>query len=248
MIPTHTSSRLRATALLGGLAMASSALMVPTADAARSAKVIEVEASWEMNEPAGATTMVDSGPNGHHATVDQSGIDTGFTYAGATGYRWLWRNPTAPPASPERVILISDHPDLDPRNDTFTVEIRYRTRNKFGNITQKGQAKTTGGQWKIQNPGGRPSCLFKGSIRRGAVRSRVPLNDNNWHVLRCVKTPTQVELWVDGVRDGRKRATTGYIDNNWPMTIGGKHSCNQGKVSCDYFSGEIDYVRVYRGS
>ena len=67
-------------------------------------------------------------------------------------------------------------------------------------------------------------------------------------MLGCVKTPTQIELWVDGVRVGRKRATTGYIDNNWPMTIGGKHSCNQGKVTCDYFSGDIDYVRLYRGS
>ena len=248
MSRTIRTSRLKATAWLGGLAIASSALMLPTADAARSAKLIEVEASWEMNEPAEATTMVDSGPNGHDATVDQSGIDTGFSYDGATGYRWLWRDPVAPPASPERVIVIPDHPDLDPLNDTFTVEIRYRTRNKFGNITQKGQATTTGGQWKIQNPGGRPSCLYNGSIRRGAVRAVNPLNDNAWHVLRCIKTPTAVELWVDGVRAGRKNGAVGNIDNNWPMTIGGKSSCNQEKVTCDYFSGEIDYVRLYRGS
>jgi hypothetical protein len=31
------------------------------------------------------------------------------------------------------------------------------------------------------------------------------------------------------------------------MTIGGKISCDQIEVTCDYFSGEIDYIRIYRG-
>ncbi|MEZ5193136.1 MAG: hypothetical protein R2734_11860 [Nocardioides sp.] len=34
--------------------------------------------------------------------------------------------------------------------DTFTIEIRYRTKEKFGNITQKGQSASRGGQWKIR--------------------------------------------------------------------------------------------------
>ncbi|KRF04712.1 hypothetical protein ASG88_21120 [Nocardioides sp. Soil777] len=207
-----------------------------------------VEASWEMNEPSGATTMTDSGPNGLHAPVDQSGLDTGFVFDGATGYSWPRRSPTTPPASPERVIVIPDNPSLDPRTDTFTVEIRYRTKEKFGNITQKGQSASPGGQWKIQNPGGLPSCLYKGSLTRGAVRSPIALNDNAWHVLRCVKTPTAVELWVDGVRVGRKLGAVGTIDNKIPMTIGGKINCDQITVTCDYFSGQIDYVRIYRGS
>ena len=150
-------SRLKATALLGGLALASSALVHPPAGAASSARAVELEASWEMNEPGGATTMIDSGPNGLHAAVDQSGLDTGVSFDGATGYAWAYRVPTAPPKSPERVIQIPDNPNLDPRGDTFTVELRYRTREKFGNITQKGQSATPGGQFKIQNPGGRPS-------------------------------------------------------------------------------------------
>lgn len=244
-------TRLKAIVLLGIMALAGSALTHPAADAASAAKarkVVEVEASWEMNEPAGATTMVDSGPNGLHAPVDQNGLDTGFEFDGGTGYRWPRRNPNEPPASPERVIVIPDNPNLDPLSDTYTVEIRFRTREKFGNITQKGQATTRGGQWKIQNPQGRPSCLFNGSIARGATRAPTPINDNLWHTLRCVKTPTAVELWIDGVRVGRKNGAVGNIDNSTPMTIGGKINCDQISVTCDYFSGEIDYVRVYRGS
>lgn len=244
------TSRLRATTTLGTmvLALAASTSIVTTADAAMAAKAVEAEASWEMNEPAGATTMVDSGPNGFDTPVDQAGIDTGFSFDGATAYSWPRRPPNLAPASPERVIQIPDNPDLDPMNDTFTIEIRYRTQENFGNIAQKGQATSSGGQWKIQNPQGRPSCLYKGSIARGATRAKVALNDNAWHVLRCVKTPTAVELWVDGVRVGRKAGAVGTIDNRIPMTIGGKINCDQVRVTCDYFSGQIDYVRVHRGS
>lgn len=245
---THRTSPLRVATLLAALTLAGTAMIHPTAQAASSAKAIEVEASWEMNEPAGATTMVDSGPNGLHAAVNQSGIRTGFVFEGATGYQWLWRDPTAPPASPERVIQIPDNPNLDPRGDTFTVELRYRTRNKFGNITQKGQATTPGGQFKLQNPGGIPQCLFKGSQGKGGTQAPSPLNDNRWHVLRCVKTATYVEMYVDGLRVARKYGAVGWIDNDWPWVIGGKHKCDQIKVTCDYFSGEIDYVRLTRGN
>lgn len=232
--------------LFGIAALAASTTSLPATGAAPPAPGTQVEASWEMEEPAGATTMRDSGPNSMDAPIDQSGLDTGFTFDGATGYRWPRRNPTAPPASPERVIVIADDPHLDPMNDTFVVELRYRTKEKFGNITQKGQARTRGGQWKIQNPQGRPSCLFKGSIQNGGARAPVALNDNAWHTLRCVKNPTNVEIWVDGVRVARKNGAVGTVDNNFPMTIGGKIECDQVTVSCDYFSGEIDYVRLYR--
>jgi hypothetical protein len=244
---TDRPSLLRAATLLTGLALAGAAMIHPTAQAAPAAMAVELEASWEMGEAVNATTMFDSGPNGLHATVNQAGLDTGIWYDGAVGYKWAYRSPTAAPASPERVIQVPDNQNLDPRGDDFTVEIRYRTRERFGNITQKGQATTIGGQFKIENPEGRPSCLFNGSIGRGAVRTPTPINDYRWHVIRCVKTSDAVEMYVDGVRVGRKNGAVGWIDNNWPWVIGGKHKCDQVKVTCDYFTGHIDYVRVYRG-
>jgi len=237
-------TRTKAALLLCIPALVAAGFTIPAAGAAPTP--LTLQASWEMNEPAGATTMLDSGPHGIDAPIDQSGLDTGFNLDGATGYRWPRRNPTNPPASPERVIVIPDGPHLDPLGGSFTVEVRFRTKEKFGNITQKGQATTPGGQWKIQNPGGRPSCLFNGSLRRGATRTPTPINDNVWHTLQCVKTPTQVELWIDGVRKGRNNGAVGNVDNAFPMTIGGKIACDQVQVTCDYFSGEIDYIRLYR--
>lgn len=206
--------------------------------------VSSTTALWQMNEPFGATVMYDSGPNHLNGVIDPSGVTSGFTYGGATGYDWIRRPPTTPPASPERVIQVPDNPLLDAGTGTFTLEIRYRTKEKFGNIIQKGQAHSYGGQWKIQNPKGIPSCLFSGSLGQVATGAKTPLNDNQWHVLTCVKTPTGVTMYVDGVYRNKKNGTTGTIDNKKAVTIGGKLECDQVTVTCDYFSGDIDYVRI----
>ncbi len=224
-----------------------SLMAVPAATEAAAPLPPAPQVSFEMNEPDGATVMLDSSGNGWHVPIDQSGLDTGATYDGATAYFWTRRNPNEPPASPERVIQVPDSDLVDPGSDTFTVEMRYRTKEKFGNITQKGQARSRGGQWKIQNPKGRPSCLFKGSLGRAATRSKVALNDNEWHTITCVREPSRVTMYVDGVFMNRKNGSTGYIDNSIPMTIGGKINCNQVKITCDYFSGMIDYIRITRG-
>ena len=73
------------------------------------------------------------------------------------------------------------------------------------------------------------------------------INDNLWHVLTCVRTPTRVTVLVDGVEVNHKNGSTGTIDNEMPMTVGGKLNCDQIKVTCDYFSGDIDYIRIYKG-
>ena len=155
----------------------------------------------------------------------------------------------APVAARERGPLTGSRTPLwrTPLTGTFTIEMRYRTKERFGNITQKGQATTTGGQWKIQNPQGRPSCLFKGSIGRVATRVPTAINDNLWHVLTCVLTPTRVTVLVDGVEVNHQNGSAGTIDNDMPMTVGGKINCDQIKVTCDYFSGDIDYIRIYKG-
>ena len=146
---------------------------------------------------------------------------------------------------PERIIQIPDNPYLDPGSGTFVIEIRYRTKEKFGNIIQKGQSHTVGGQWKIQNPQGIPSCLFRSQAgSQVATGAKTPLNDNAWHVLTCVKTPTSVTMYVDGVYRNKKNGTTGNIDNKKSVTIGGKIECDQIAVTCDYFSGQIDYVKI----
>ena len=148
--------------------------------------VVGATADYEMNEPAGSTVMTDSSGNGLNGVIDPTGVQTGAVFDGATGYNWVRRPPEQAPPSPERVIQVPDNINLEPGNQPFTIELRYRTQENFGNIIQKGQAQTPGGQWKIQNPGGIPSCLFKGSLGQVATGAKTPLNDDQWHNLTCV--------------------------------------------------------------
>lgn len=206
---------------------------------------------YQMNEGSGATTMTDTGGTGLNGSINQAGLDTGVVFGGATGYNWPFRNPNGLPVTPERIVQVPDNSLLDARSDTFSVEIRYRTSNSFGNIIQKGQSASVGGQWKIQAPGGKPSCLFKsspGTTQQIAIQSTRDLSDNQWHTVRCLRSGNNVKIYIDGALNGQKTAppnkVVGNIDNTVPLTIGGKILCNQTSVGCDYFSGHIDYVRI----
>ncbi len=207
-----------------------------------------VTALYEMNEPPGTTVMLDSSGNGNHGVVDPTGVESGGVYDGETAYHWVYRSPTEPPASPERVVHVPDSEALEPAGQDFTIELRVRFTDKFGNIAQKGQSVTPGGQWKIQAPKGIPSCLFKGSEGRVATGAKTALDDGTWHTLTCVLDSSGVTMYVDGEYRSTKAGSTGMIDNDFPMTIGGKTECDQINVTCDYYSGQVDRLRITKGA
>lgn len=230
------------------LASGAASLSASAAPAAALPLAPGVTAYYEMDEPAGTTVMHDSGPNGLDAPVDPVGVSSGEDFDGVTGYLWARRAPETWPPSPERVIQVPDSPNLEPGDDPFTIQLRYRSQENFGNITQKGQAQTQGGQWKIQTPQGIPSCLFKGSGGQVATGAKTPLNDELWHDVTCVLTSTGVTMYVDGEFRNRKNGPTGTIDNSFPMTVGGKIDCDQIDVTCDYFSGQIDFIKITKAA
>lgn len=202
-------------------------------------------ASWQMDEGAGATTMVDG--TGRFDGAIGNEVRTGITVDGATGYSFERLKPNTPPAHPGHNVIVPHAAALNPGDRAeYAVEIRYRTTNPFGNIVQKGQATTRGGYWKIQLPQGEPSCLFRGpGGETNAIRARGKrIDDGQWHVVRCVATPTEARLYIDGLYIGRNGGTTGQIANTKALTVGGKGDCDQVKVTCDYFGGDIDYVKL----
>ena len=218
-------------ALIGVLAM-------PTRAAAPSPL-----ATWELNEPPDSSVMVDSSGNGFHGEVGND-ILTGRLLGDATGYRFARIEPETPPARPGHNVVVPHDDDLNPGSGDYVIEVRYRTRNAFGNLIQKGQSSSPGGFWKIESDG-QPTCLFRGPTGiTNAVRSKIAVDDNEWHTIRCERTTDAVELYVDGVFQGRNTGLTGPIGNDQPVSFGGKHDCNQTKVYCDYFGGHVDWVRL----
>lgn len=207
-------------------------------------------ADWQMNDPAGSSVMHDS-TGAHDGAIGPNAAAQGLTLNGSY-FHWSQRCSACLPVAADRVVKVPDAADgsldvPDP-NVKYTLEFRFRTTSNAGNYMQKGQSATKGGQIKVQGPKGNVQCLFKGAngvrVGTGAGFSTA---DGQWHTVKCVHTATQVKELVDGVRVAVKNGTTGPIDNASPFTVGGKSSCDQVKVTCDYFVGDIDYVKVISG-
>jgi Laminin G domain len=205
-------------------------------------------ATWQMNEPAGATTMVDSSGNGINGSIGAH-VQTGVALSGGgTGYRFPFLQPNTPPADPAHLVVVKNNARLNPGSGNFAVELRMRTTHSFGNVIQKGQAGSAGGYWKFQQPSGKITCLFRGSLGSSTGTSgTVRVNDGAWHTVRCERTSSSVVMTVDGVVTSRNHNPTGTISNTRPMTIAGKLNCDQVNVTCDYFAGDIDYVKIQTG-
>jgi hypothetical protein len=206
-----------------------------------------VTALYEMNESSGASVMRDSGPYGNDGVIG-SDIVAGATYGGATGYRWSTMSPTAPPAKPGRIAYVNSTSAHNPDNGDFAVEFRYRTTKSYGNVVQKGQSAATGGYFKFEQPFGKMTCLFKdeNGLQR-AVQSPVATKDGEWHVIRCELSDWGIRLYVDGTLVVSRQTSMGRIANTKRLSIGGKSDCDQINVTCDYFNGDIDYVKIEKG-
>jgi Concanavalin A-like lectin/glucanases superfamily len=208
-------------------------------------------AYWQMNEKSGATTMIDSSGHGLNGTIG-SDVIVGATYNGATGYRWAFTSPTAPPAKPGRLVLVKHDNRFNPGSGDYAVTIRYRTNQHFGNIIQKGQGGATGGYFKLENPNGILTCVFRGRSSSGTwlrkqVTSGTPLSDNQWHTVRCERTANALTLTVDGSVRGTAKGSSGNIYNTRPISIAGKYNCDNIKTTCDYFTGDIDWIQIQTG-
>lgn len=208
---------------------------------------MSVVANWEMNEAPGVAVASDSGPNGLGAAVG-SVIRTGQVEGASTFYRYPYGPPNTTPADTPRLV-VADSAALNPGTRDFSVSFTYRTTRNFGNIIQKGQHGAKGGYFKIEQPKGHLTCLFRGVLPNGQlngvlVNSGVLLDDGNWHSITCTRTANEVTMTIDGTLTRHTTGQSGNISNTVPLTIGGKTNCDQVAVTCDFFTGDIDRVEI----
>jgi hypothetical protein len=200
-------------------------------------------ALWAMNEPAGSQIMYDSSGNGLNGTIG-SEVGTATWVDGAYGYRFARLQPDTPPTHPQHLAVVPANDDLNPGTRDFSVTLRLRTTEQFGNIIQKGQATVPGGSYKLQIPSGKVQCWFRGSEGALLVTAPRAINDGRWHTVRCTRITDAVYLEIDGTWVAGRWGRTGSISNTWPLSIGGKPSCDQITVGCDYFAGDLDYAEI----
>lgn len=204
---------------------------------------VSTQAQWRFNEPSGADTAVDDSGNGLHGAVGGD-VQTGITAGNRTSYRFPAVS-SSPPAKPEHLVQVPHDDRLNPGTKRYKVAIRMRTFQSSANVVQKGQSGTYGGFWKFETHGGIGSCLFRaGDGTQSGVGSGTRITDGKWHRIVCTRTPKKTVMRVDGVVTDTRNNATSSIANTKPVTIGGKGECDQISVGCDYFIGDIDFIRI----
>lgn len=211
--------------------------------------------SWSMDETEGSV-MTDASGNALDGYIGSSVVKNWSTGNGGTGYHFFGPLNVQ---NRERLALVDDNPMLDPGTGTYSVIVRFRTTGPRPNILQKGQSEDTGGYWKLVIHTGWPRCHYRDENYNtkaiGFVKSPDPnakVNDGDWHVLRCERNANSVCVYLDeGTPTAMSRCikgSIGLIDNKWPLSIGGKMRCDPLKAAttCDYFNGDIDWVRIER--
>jgi Concanavalin A-like lectin/glucanases superfamily/FG-GAP repeat len=202
-------------------------------------------AVWEMNEAKGATVMTDT--SGHHlnGTIGNK-ITTGYATQGVVGYQFPYVNNSSP-YDPGHVVTVPDNSQLDPGTGNFSVTVSFEYTQTNRNIIQKGQETTSGGDFKMEIANGIVDCLFRGASGNGGVGAPPGLiKAGTFHTVTCARTATQVQMTVDGKVVATTRHATGNISNSFPLSIGGKVSCNGRTVECDPFVGAINRVEIDR--
>ena len=190
--------------------------------------------------------MHDSSGNGLDGVVDPSGVQSGAVVRRRD--RLQLGPPTAGRAAGRAAARHPGPRQHEPRagqRPSFTVEIcATGPRRSSATSSRRASPPPRAASGRSRTRQGIPSCLFKGSRGRVATGAKTPINDNEWHDLTCVLTTTGVTMYVDGVERSHLNGSAGHRRQPIPMTIGGKINCDQVEITCDYFSGQIDYVKI----
>ena len=154
----------------------------------------------------------------------------------------------APPAKPQRLVQ-ANSATLNPGRRRLHGDAPLQDDQALRQHRPEGPGRLGGGLFKLENPGGHLNCVFRGTNSSGkflrkAVESPAVLSNGAWHVAECARTATGLTLTIDGSVVATAKGSSGAISNPRPITIGGKLACDQVKTTCDYFTGDIDYIRI----
>jgi hypothetical protein len=145
---------------------------------------------------------------------------------------------------PRAILEGADDVDLDPGTRQFrwgaSVYVQKYQLSGSANVMQKGVV-TTESQWKLQIGAnlGKAQCVVvgRGSTQTWIAKSSTNVADGTWHRLMCVRTPTALTIFVDGLRRGSVvLPATVDISNNLPLRIGGPNF----NTASDRYHGFLD--------
>lgn len=228
--------------LAGGVA-AAGLLLTGVASTAPASAATSVVGLWHLDEPAGATTMVDSSGNGHNGSISAD-VVLGVPGVSGTGYEFTGSNPIVRVPDPSGTL----NPGPSPLTISVYLKVPATLTAGDYNVVQKGQATATGGAYKLEIFGkttstkfGYPSCAFNSPGAKQRVYGPKAINDGTWHLVQCHLTADKVYATVDSMNGKALNRTVGSIANTVDLTLGGKPN------NTHYFNGIADELSISIG-
>ncbi len=217
-----------------------SALAVVAVGAAPIAAEADVVARWQMDEAAGASTMVDSAPAGGENDGTITAVETGDSGL-VSGRAYTFNGMSS-------MVRVPDSLAFDPGSKAMTITATVRASSEpmaddSYDLVRKGVTTTRGGDWKMEIKNikrlgtvGKLKCTFRGSVE--VVKTASPdIMDGANHKLECIKNATSVTAKVDG-RSFTKSVAAGSIANDVNTMLGAKIPGD------DVYNGYLDEVSV----
>jgi hypothetical protein len=208
-----------------------------------------VVAHWQMDEPAGASVMLDSASGGAHdgRIVNVVTGAAGLVPDGGSAYTFNEATSYVEVAEDDRL-----DPGTAPISLTATVQaVDGAMSDDSYDLVRKGVVTTKGGYWKMEikrTPDasvGRLHCVFKGVMPDGSRQmvkrlAKPDLVDGGIHTVQCVRSGNTVTAVVDG-KPYTTNKPTGSIANNQPVILGAKLAGD------DVLRGSLDEVIIEIG-
>jgi hypothetical protein len=189
-------------------------------------------AQWNMDEPAGSTTMLDSSGNGNNGTLN-NGVQAGVPGETGTAYLFSGQSYVDVPSSG------SLNPGTASMDISFWLNTTHLPTSGDYDLVRKGVYPDQEYKTELLQSG-QLACAFTGSAGTVTAIGGPSLADGAWHHVECVKTGTQVQLSIDGAVVATTSGSAGSISTSGDATLGAH-------PGYDYYQGTLDDVTLTFG-
>ena len=200
-------------------------------------------ANWPMQETAG-TTMTDVSGNGNDGTL-VGPVKVGVT-PGPPGFIYAYSFPGSSAKStvdvPFNQALVAGSANID---ISFWLNTTHLPSSGDYDLVRMGDYPFPEYKVELVNAN-QIECTYHHASTGGFAQGGSNLNDGQWHFVQCVKTATQVQVWIDGAEVASKNVAIGDVSPSQDVFIGA-HGLPGTSSGFDWYQGELSDVEFSFG-
>jgi hypothetical protein len=194
---------------------------------------------WPLNETSGTAAHDVSGNNNNGSIVGPVTIGVPGYTSGTTAYSFPGTS------SPQGYVTVPYSSTLVAGSANIDISFYLNTTHHDSNLKADYDLVRMGDypyqEYKVElEPNGQLNCTYHGSNGGGNHAQGGPdLADGSWHFIQCIKTATQIQLWIDGTDVTNTNFTVGSVSppSGTPLIMGAH-------PGSDWYWGELDDVTL----